>query len=413
MRARIHGGATEVGGSCLELESEGCRLVVDLGLPLNPGDGYEPALPAITGLVTPDDSLAGVLVSHAHPDHYGLLGLAGDHVPVYIGQAGARILEESKFFGASRWAPGEVAGNLADGVAVAIGAFRVTPRLVDHSAFEAHAFEIESGGRRLFYSGDLRAHGRKRGTFTRLITDPPRSIDALVLEGTRLGRTDASAQATERDVEDELASLAVETGGLLLAAYSPQNVDRVVSVYRAAIRSGRDLIIDPYTAAIAEATGNTSIPRSGWDRVRVYVPQSQRLRIKRARAFERVNRLGASRIHEPEIAEHPDRYVLTFRGSMARDFHTETMREARAVWSMWPGYLERERSAELLEFLVDHAIPMTTVHASGHATVADLRRLAYAIRPRRVIPLHTSAPERYGEIYNRVEPHGNGEWWQV
>jgi ribonuclease J len=35
MRARIHRGANEIGGSCVELESGGARLVLDIGLPLD------------------------------------------------------------------------------------------------------------------------------------------------------------------------------------------------------------------------------------------------------------------------------------------------------------------------------------------------------------------------------------------
>ena len=35
MRARIHRGAHEIGGSCVELEADGCRLVLDVGRPLS------------------------------------------------------------------------------------------------------------------------------------------------------------------------------------------------------------------------------------------------------------------------------------------------------------------------------------------------------------------------------------------
>ena len=48
MRARIHRGANEVGGSCVELERSGARLVLDIGLPLDVAARDEqPVLPAI------------------------------------------------------------------------------------------------------------------------------------------------------------------------------------------------------------------------------------------------------------------------------------------------------------------------------------------------------------------------------
>jgi ribonuclease J len=35
MRVRIHRGAQEVGGNCIEVESAGARIVLDVGRPLD------------------------------------------------------------------------------------------------------------------------------------------------------------------------------------------------------------------------------------------------------------------------------------------------------------------------------------------------------------------------------------------
>jgi hypothetical protein len=50
---------------------------------------------------------------------------------------------------------------LEHGKSIQLGPFTILPRLVDHSGFDAYAMTVETGGKRLFYSGDLRAHGRK------------------------------------------------------------------------------------------------------------------------------------------------------------------------------------------------------------------------------------------------------------
>jgi ribonuclease J len=105
-------------------------------------------------------------------------------VPIYIGEGAARVLAEASFFspvGASL----RPHGFLTDRGSFALGPFRLTPYLVDHSAFDAYALLAEAGGRRLFYSGDLRAHGRKAALFEHLLADPPR-VDTLLLEGTRI-----------------------------------------------------------------------------------------------------------------------------------------------------------------------------------------------------------------------------------
>jgi ribonuclease J len=50
MRVRIHRGAHEVGGTCIEVESSGSRIVLDVGRPLDAlRDDFIP-LPEVTGL---------------------------------------------------------------------------------------------------------------------------------------------------------------------------------------------------------------------------------------------------------------------------------------------------------------------------------------------------------------------------
>ena len=87
MRIRIHRGTEEIGGTCIEVESDGRRIVLDVGLPLDaPGDDHETLLPDVSGFRKSDDSLLGVLLSHPHLDHFGLAKLIRPEVPVYIGR---------------------------------------------------------------------------------------------------------------------------------------------------------------------------------------------------------------------------------------------------------------------------------------------------------------------------------------
>ena len=65
-----------------------------------------------------------------------------------------------------------------------IGDITVTPYWMDHSAFDAYAFMIESQGKSLFYSGDFRSHGRKSRAFRWFTHNAPKNVDYLLLEGT-------------------------------------------------------------------------------------------------------------------------------------------------------------------------------------------------------------------------------------
>ncbi len=84
---------------------------------------------------------------------------------------------------------------MQDRVPFDLGPFRVTPFLVDHSAYDAYALLVEADGRRLFYSGDFRAHGRKAALLEKLVAAPPAGIDALLLEGHDAGPSGRLAHA--------------------------------------------------------------------------------------------------------------------------------------------------------------------------------------------------------------------------
>jgi ribonuclease J len=414
MRCRIHRGAVEIGGSCVELEHHGATLVLDVGLPLDASLDDPPPLPAIPGLTNPGDSLVGVVISHGHPDHYGLAVQLDARVPVFTGAATERILREALFFSPAG-ADLNITGHLHDRAPLAVDPFTVTPYLADHSAFDAYSLLVEAGGRRLFYSGDVRSHGRKH-SFSKLLVSPPASVDATLLEGTRvLAEADDPTRQTlsEIELEERCVEVFTATAGMVLAAYSAQNIDRLVTLYRAAKRTGRLLVMDLYTAAIAAATRQSTIPQSDWEGVRVFVPQSQRVRVKRAAAFERVAAVRAARLYPEDLKSMSDRLVLTFRASMTADLErADCLDGATCIWSMWGGYLRQPTSKRLLTWLDAHAIGLTQLHSSGHATVADLQRLAGALGGR-IVPIHTSAPGRFGELFDNVEPHADGEWWPV
>lgn len=411
MRACIRGAAASIGSSCLELEHDGVRLILDAGLPLDADlAAPRPASP-VPGLLEGDPAIAAVVLSHAHPDHAGLVAYTPPQIPVWGPADAQRMLNAGARF-VGRSSDLHIWRGLRDGQERRFGPFTITPIAVDHSAYESYALLVEAGGRRLLYSGDLRAHGRKPGMWRRLIEDPPRDVHALVLEGTTLSRTQAGI--SEQQVEERAAQIATATRGMVLAFYSGQNIDRLVSLYRAARRAGRTFVIDLYGAAIAAATGRSSIPQAGWENVRVYVPHAQRRRVIENRSFEQIDAIKASRIYPEELQDRAHDFVLTTRGSMTRELdRADCLDGAAAIWSMWPGYLRKDSGERLTTWLEEHQIELSHVHASGHAHPDDLAALAAAIAPERVVPIHTAAPERYSQIYTRIEAHDNDIWWDV
>lgn len=85
----------------IELEAEGQTLVLDAGLPLDAERIPAHDLLPESGLWgEADGSILGLVISHGHPDHYGLADLVAPSVPIYMGEAAASILREAS---SSHW----------------------------------------------------------------------------------------------------------------------------------------------------------------------------------------------------------------------------------------------------------------------------------------------------------------------
>jgi len=415
MRACIHRGSKQIGGSCVEIESCGQRLLVDFGLPLDAEDESAKYLPPINGLNGDDDSLLGILISHPHLDHFGLLQHVSAKIKIGMGASAKNILEAAAPFLPNKRSISLKGWDFKSNEPFKIGGFVVTPYLVDHSAYDSYALKIESGGKSLFYSGDFRAHGRKSSLFDHLISSPPENIDVLLMEGSSLGRISETQQfPTEVDIEEELTDILSHTQGIGLVHTSGQNIDRIVSVFRASKKTGRKLVVDLYTAAILCATGNNHIPQSSWSDVVLYVPQSQRIQIKEHGWFDLLKKHSMNRIFIESIKSAPDRFTLLYRPLHSKDLEKgKCLHGASYIYSQWEGYWEQGAYDSVKEWLVRNSIQKHSVHTSGHASLIDLRKMVAAIKPSKLVPIHSFMPEKYSELFQNVQIQQDGKWWEV
>jgi ribonuclease J len=78
---------------------------------------------------------------------------------------------------------------------------------------------------------------------------------------------------------------------------------------------------------------------------------------------------------------------------------------------MWSGYLRRDPRFQ--EFADAFGLSLEPVHTSGHAALADLQRLANALSPRAVVPIHTAAAGDYRLHFPNVVELCDGESFPV
>lgn len=415
MRVCIHRGSKQIGGSCVEIEECGQRILVDIGLPLDAEGDHARYLPQISGLDGSDPSLLGILISHPHMDHFGLLAHISLKIKVGMGPAARRILSAAAPFMHESWSPAQDGWDFHPEQSFTIGFFCITPFLVDHSAYDAYALLIECGGKSLFYSGDFRAHGRKAQLFECLITHPPKNIDILLLEGSSLGHlTESQEFPSEHDIEEKFVEHFSNTKGMALVHTSSQNIDRIVTIFRASKRTGRKMIIDLYTAAVLEATGNHNIPQSDWDNVMLYVPHSQRLQIKENAWFGLLKRHSTNRIFLEHLDQAADKSTLLFRPLHRLDLErSECLSGASYIYSQWEGYWEQGSFNMIEKWLRKNAIQKISLHTSGHASPGDLKKLVSALNPGKVVPIHSFYPEKYSELLPNVKIYKDNEWFET
>jgi ribonuclease J len=414
VRVCIHRGATQIGGTCIEVEARGKRLVLDIGMPLDSPGPEAVDMPAVSGFNAADPTLLGVVLSHPHLDHYGLASRLPEPTVFLMGAAAERILKAAADFTPSGGAFAHVI-HLADRQQIQLGPFRITPYLMDHSAYDSYAVLVEADGQRLFYTGDLRGHGRKSGLFELLVSRPPAGVDVLLMEGTTLQRqgTDVGFPS-EDDLEQDLVRIFHSTTGMPLVWCSGQNIDRLVTVFRACKRSGRRFIMDMYTAHILAATENPRLPQSHWHEVSVFLPYSQKLRIVQDQSFWIADKYKLDRIYPEQLAAAASGSVMLFRPNMRRDLeHAGCLDGSCLVYSMWDGYLRDDKMKPFLAWLEMRGIPLHKCHTSGHASLHDLHRLRDAFASAVVVPIHTQQPELYADLFGNVQAHGDGEWWDV
>jgi ribonuclease J len=242
-----------------------------------------------------------VLVSHAHIDHCGLLGLVRPDVPLAASRQTMATLDsmqtttsrgweydflrikarsayepkESGGYGKLRYdddSPAPHRRLLTDGRSLGTGKWTAEFFDVDHSIQGASAFVLTDGDTKVVYTGDFRQHGlspEKTARFLKAAHDP----DVLIMEGTNVraggghgehghghGGNGAGQPETDKEalVGEQVKQFIEEhdaKGGAPFVAvgYPPRDLDRLRSLHRVAQQTRRRLLIAPKQAHVLDA----------------------------------------------------------------------------------------------------------------------------------------------------------------
>lgn len=431
MNITIYRGTKEMGGTLIEIKTASTRILIDAGYPLFLNN--EPidediaklphkdllalgVLPKIEGLYAWDDmNFDAVLISHAHIDHYGLLKYINSSIPVYMSAGTDTLIRVSQRFKIFDQFDLDVRTfNMY--IPFRIGDITVKPYLMDHSAFDAAAFEISAEGKTVIYSGDFRGHGRKAICLDRFIETAKKQADILLTEGSMIGRFGEQI-LTESDLENILVERMKEINAPLLFQCSSQNIDRLVSFYRAALRLKRKLVVDIYTANVLyelrQLGNNLPYPSFDYPNIKVFFPYRLTQKIFNEIGDEYARRFSAYHISREHLKEGQNGVVMICRPSMRMDIEKSGLSNGIFIYSLWNGYRTSEYQQKFEKYLKNERFSLELLHTSGHAAIIDIKRVINGLNPRKIIPIHTMDPDAFLGFSDKTELKNDGEIFEV
>jgi len=421
MKIIIHGGANQIGGNCIEVIHNNTRLIIDTGIPITNADGTpfnsdifnklsdkelfeQGLLPDIKGLYHRDKpEINAVLLSHYHQDHYGWIKYIHSAIPCFLGEVSYKMIEAGKIintewksiiknpFYINSWKTFSI-NNIIN----------ITPFLMDHSASDSYFFVIEAKDKRIVYTGDFRSHGRKGKLFKSFLDQCPLPVDLLLVEGTTLGDVNRDF-ITETEIEKKILEICRNTEGFVLGLTSSQNIDRIVSFYKAALKSGRTLVIDPYQAYILDQVG-WNVPRAdGNYKIKVLYSYFISKKIAETGNTEILYKYKRSKITKEKLREEPGQFLLLIRNSTLKDLQIiGNMNYAKLIYSLWSGYKQEKRTQDFLNKLKKLGIIIEDVHTSGHTDLKSIKKLIDKLKPQKIIPIHTEHWKTFETLSNKV-----------
>ena len=371
----FHKNPERIGGGITELQSNGHRLIIDMGADLPKSGSFSEtreANPNINGVTCGTPDCDGVLISHYHGDHAGLLHYVLPNIPIYMSRATRSVLRVVKAVllrnhlgGVTDWEIEQLNNaNLftyADwGKPHQLGNFIVTPVRQDHSAYDALGFVIQVDNIKIFFTGDFRGHGYTGSKLVPMCQKYVGKVDYILCEGTMLSRP-GEVLISEPTLYFKAMTLCQKHKYVLVLA-SSTNIDTQVSFYRAARASRKAFKVDDFQQQI-------------------------------------YNELVADRHSdiydiEPTTEFCPNGMVLMVRASQQsfiEAFFKKYGQNTVLVYSMWHGYLEMDAKLHHLhELWGDRFVEL---HTSGHGHPMVIKQVVEVCSTPQtvVIPMHTES----------------------
>src|SRR3989338_7913734 len=326
----FYGGVNEIGGNKILVEHKGTRLMLDFGMSFTQAGKYfaeflKPRksvalkdffemglLPDIPGVYREDylnhmgrpkeeRGIDALFLSHAHADHAEYIHFLRKDIPIYcspetkiilgaIQETGVgtfsdfvTICNAFMFYKNTKGSISKVTrrnkehiferpfSTMESGKRIEIGSFQIEMFPVDHSLPGCCGLIIYTDEGSIVYTGDIRFHGYKGDSSKIFVEEATKAKPKwLISEGTRIDEQEIDS---EKDVFEGMSKLVSQAKGLVFVEHPIRDLDRVFTIYQAAHKNTRELVVtlkQAYFIKVLEGMCPLKI-----EQLRILIPQKE------------------------------------------------------------------------------------------------------------------------------------------
>lgn len=360
-------------------------IIVDVGVTFPDAHlpGVELVMPDTRFIEENRDALSGIVITHAHEDHYGALHDLWPKlkVPVWMTPFSAGLLEAKRQSEAG--APDIPVSIYKAGERFSVGPFQIEAIPVAHSIPEPMALAITTPAGVVIHTGDWRIdHAPEIGPVTdeaRLRALGDAGVLALICDSTNAVREGESP--SEQAVGASLKEIIAKTRGRVAVTTFSSNVGRVRSIAEAAAGAGRSVMLlgrslKRVVGVATELGYMDGLPPFVAEEDYAFIPRESLVIIC-------TGSQGEGRAALAKLARDELKTVALAPGDTV-------IFSSRVI----PG--NEKAILEIKNQLIDQGVRVledgdALVHVSGHPRRGELRKMYEWTRPRIGIPVHGEA----------------------
>lgn len=389
MDVLFRGGAREVGGSCIVVETENSRVALDYGIKVEKGLSYDAP-----------KGLDAVIITHAHLDHSGNLLTLADGNTAIIGSEATRdvtsellndLIKVQRMNGINIPYSHKDVNKISDlwisREKLALPGMEISLYPAGHVLGARMAY-LEAEGKKVLYTGDFCLHDTEILDGADL-SALPREPDVLIMESTYGGTVRPSRDELINTLFRSIVEAMERKGNILIPTFAFHRMQEMARRIDIAIGMG---ILPHYNAYCI--SGLAERITEYFDEYKMSLKKSiqgqgnpfKYERIKRVKKIDAIHepavvictpgfgQAGISRKLLFEWAEDEDNSIIINTGYLPEDSPLTMAKDKRVI----------ENDGESLEVKAD----VKQIELSGHADQSELVQFVKTVKPKRTFLVH-------------------------